>query len=140
MKKRLLAEFAARIAEIMGEKGYRAPRSKLKFDAKKLSQIGKANSIETARKWLKGESWPRVETLHLLAQHFGVLVPWLRDGVPPKYPGNKTLDSMAEEAGIYVDQSLQRLLREWRQLPPGLQQHFLELIATMNETLRHKAA
>lgn len=140
MKKRLLAEFASRLAEIMEEQGYRAPRSQLKYDAKKLAQIGKVHSIESARKWLKGESWPRVETLHVIAQHFGVCMPWLRDGALPKYPDNKTLDSVAEEAGTYVDESVQRLLVEWRHLPPRLQEHFLKLIASMNETLRHKAA
>ena len=140
MKQRLLAEFAARLAEIMEEKGYRAPRSQLKYDAKKLAQIGEVKSIESARKWLKGQSWPRPETLELIIQHFQVSKPWLRDGVLPKYPDQKKLDLLAGEAGAYVDESVQRLLREWRHLPPNLQQHFLKLMTSMNETLRHKAA
>jgi len=81
---RLTKAFGARLKAEMMKQGYIAPRSALGADAEQLKKAVGVSSLNTARRYLKGETMARPEHMEKIAQWLGVRVQWLRDGEMPK--------------------------------------------------------
>lgn len=76
----LLAGFAARLHEVITEKGLERNQALYRQIAKKFG-IG-PKGVE---KWFLGKSWPRNSTMIGLAEWAGVTIDWLMSGAAPKH-------------------------------------------------------
>lgn len=90
-----------------------------------LRADGAAVTVHGARKWLKGESLPTQERLHVLARWLNVSPQWLRFGDGPAGDTGAANDS----AGIPHDEAV--LLGDFRRLDERSQSVVRDLIASL---------
>jgi len=110
--------FGKRLSQEMTEQGYTAPRSALGADPKPLKEAAGVRSLESARKWLSGQSMPKPEIQDKIALWLGVMTPWLRDGTEPKYRQQGANEPAANYSTISPD--AQSIATRFDALPPAL--------------------
>lgn len=116
--------FQHRLTQALVSAGYNTSPSTFAREFN-LRADGAVVTVHGARKWLKGESLPTQERIHILARWLNVSAHWLRFGESP----GEGVGAANDAAGIPHDEVL--LLGDFRRLDERSQAVVKDLIASL---------